>query len=138
MPRKRNKINLCKKCLKDTGWYRSFYCKDCKEQGWHLVRFENAKPTSMRTIEDMVNAQTKTGNHKYNAIRLHARFRIKQRKLPLVCVNCKYDKHVEVCHKVPINAFTPDTLVTVVNSDSNLILLCPNCHWEHDNNLLKL
>lgn len=139
MPRKRTKIILCKKCSKDTGWYRSNYCDECVSQGWHRVRFKDAKPTSMRTIEDMVNAQSnKNSSNKFNTIRLHARNKIKQLKTPLVCVNCKYDKHVEVCHIKPINAFTSDTLVSIVNADDNLILLCPNCHWEHDNNLLKL
>lgn len=139
MPRKRTKIILCKKCSKDTGWYRSNYCDECVSQGWHRVRFKDAKPISMRTIEDMVNAQSnKNSSNRFNAIRLHARNKIKQLKAPSVCVNCKYDKHVEVCHIKPINAFTSDTLVSIVNADDNLILLCPNCHWEHDNNLLKL
>lgn len=139
MPRKRSKIILCKNCNKDTGWYRSNFCNDCVKEGWHRVRFKNAKPTSLRTVKEMVESQShRTSSNKYNPIRLHARNRIKQLKIPLKCSNCNYDKHVEVCHIIPINTFAPETLVSVVNSDSNLSLLCPNCHWEFDNKLITV
>ena len=49
------------------------------------------------------------------------------------CKNCGYDKHIEVCHIKPINSFPLDTKLSVINSPSNLLPLCPNCHWEHDN-----
>ncbi|NDG25698.1 MAG: HNH endonuclease [Proteobacteria bacterium] len=46
---------------------------------------------------------------------------------------CIYDKHFEVAHIKPISEFSKDTLITIVNDPSNLIPLCPNCHWEFDN-----
>jgi len=139
MPRKRSKIILCKNCSKDTGWYRSNFCPECTEQGWHRVRFKNAKPTNLRTIQEMIDNQSyRASSNKYNTIRLHARTYIRKLQVPLKCINCNYDKHVEVCHITPINTFPPDTLVTVVNSKSNLALLCPNCHWEFDNKLITV
>lgn len=54
------------------------------------------------------------------------------------CVNCGYDKHYEVCHIKPIKDFSLDTLVKDINSEENLVPLCPNCHWEFDKGLLKL
>ena len=56
----------------------------------------------------------------------------------LKCKNCGYDKHVEVCHIKAINNFSGNTPITVINDISNLIILCPNCHWELDNNILIL
>jgi hypothetical protein len=55
-----------------------------------------------------------------------------------VCKNCGYDRHVEICHIRPINSFPEDTPVAVVNDLSNLVALCPNCHWEFDHGLLVL
>ena len=49
------------------------------------------------------------------------------------CWACGYDKHVEVCHKKDIRTFSPDDLIRVINHPSNLLLLCPNHHWEFDN-----
>lgn len=48
------------------------------------------------------------------------------------CAHCGYDKHVELCHIRPLSDFPDDTLLSVVNSENNVIQLCPNCHWEFD------
>ena len=40
---------------------------------------------------------------------------------------------IEVCHIKPIRQFSEDTLLSVINDKTNLLLLCPNCHWEYDN-----
>lgn len=54
-----------------------------------------------------------------------------------VC-QCGYDKHVEVCHIKAIRDFDLKTKIKDINSKENLVLLCPNCHWEFDNGLLTL
>lgn len=54
------------------------------------------------------------------------------------CRNCGYDKHFEICHIKAIKDFSKDTLLSVVNDPSNLVPLCPNCHWEFDRGTLKL
>ncbi len=54
------------------------------------------------------------------------------------CENCGYDKHTEFCHITAISNFDKDTKLSVVNGESNLVILCPNCHWEFDNNLLTI
>jgi 5-methylcytosine-specific restriction endonuclease McrA len=58
--------------------------------------------------------------------------------LPRVCRNCGYDKHVEICHIRSISSFPDDIPIPVVNDLSNLVALCPNCHWEFDHGLLAL
>jgi 5-methylcytosine-specific restriction endonuclease McrA len=57
---------------------------------------------------------------------------------PYQCVNCGYAKHIEVCHKRSLASFPDDTPISVVNSPSNLVGLCPNCHWELDHGHLQL
>lgn len=67
----------------------------------------------------------------YSKIRSRARKVCKDREQK--CSKCSYDKHVETCHIRGISDFPEDTLISVVNAPENLILLCPNCHWELDN-----
>lgn len=54
------------------------------------------------------------------------------------CNNCGYNKHVELCHIKPITSFDPSATIREVNALSNVVQLCPNCHWEFDNGLLNL
>ncbi len=58
--------------------------------------------------------------------------------MPKRCVRCGYDKHVEVCHRRALTSYPLDTPICVVNHPTNLIGLCPNCHWEFDHGLLQL
>jgi hypothetical protein len=55
---------------------------------------------------------------------------------PRVCQACGYAKHVEYCHKQPISSFPDSVTVQVVSGPENILVLCPNCHWEYDNGLL--
>ena len=49
------------------------------------------------------------------------------------CAKCGYDKHVELAHIKPISKFGDESKLSDVNSENNVIQLCPNCHWEFDN-----
>ena len=55
---------------------------------------------------------------------------------PKKCLICGYDKHYEVCHVRPINDFGETDTISTINNIDNLVALCPNHHWELDNNLL--
>jgi hypothetical protein len=72
------------------------------------------------------------------AICKHARNKLNKSNLLKVCSNCGYDKHVEACHVKSVSSFNNDVKISEINSINNLIYLCPNCHWEFDNNILKL
>lgn len=77
----------------------------------------------------------KNGTNKYSCIREHARrTAFKENPTPR-CFNCGYSKHVEVCHIKGIMEFSLESTVGEINNISNLVCLCPNCHWEfdHDN-----
>lgn len=54
------------------------------------------------------------------------------------CLICGYDKHTELCHIKPVSLFDADAKLGDINDPKNLIPLCPNCHWEFDNNLIPL
>jgi hypothetical protein len=72
----------------------------------------------------------------------HARLRQDARRhylasCPHRCIQCGYDKHIEVCHKRRLTSFPLETPISVVNALDNLVGLCRNCHWEFDNGLLQ-
>ncbi len=54
------------------------------------------------------------------------------------CQSCGYSKHVELAHVKPLRDFGPTDTLGDINSSSNLLALCRNCHWEFDNDLLLL
>jgi hypothetical protein len=71
-------------------------------------------------------------------IRSHARQLLTMAALVNSCRNCGYSKHVEVCHIKPVSHFLSTATLAEINTISNLVVLCPNCHWELDHDLLKL
>ena len=75
---------------------------------------------------------------KFHNIRINARKVMKDAKIDKVCKICSYSNYVEVCHIKSIADFDGQSIISEVNSLSNLVYLCPNHHWELDNNILKL
>lgn len=116
-----------------------FYCQKCGKEARYRRQFcEQCNPLlgqdlTQRTVADM-----------RSLVDFHGRIRQIGRKLffatstPKACAICGYDKHIEICHIKAIQDFPEDTPVSEVNNVNNLIALCPNCHWELDNGLLKL
>lgn len=120
-PKRKAKANQCEKCSVPIKPSRKF-CDECCKVNWET-----------RTLENCANYKH---NHKYIVVRQHAKQVFFKNNPESKCFNCGYIKHIEVCHIKAISNFSLDTPLTVVNSTSNLIGLCPNCHWEFDNNLL--
>ena len=54
------------------------------------------------------------------------------------CQMCGYSTHVELCHIKPISSFDESATLGDINDPSNILVLCPNHHWEFDNGILKL
>jgi hypothetical protein len=69
----------------------------------------------------------------HNRVRDHAKRVMGEELKNAVCARCGYSNHVEICHLKPIKDFEDSDLLVKVNDKSNLVLLCPNCHWELDN-----
>lgn len=77
------------------------------------------------------------GANAYDLIRSRAKH-IAKYVLDKKCYNCGYDKHVEIAHIKAISDYENSVTLDIINNPTNLIHLCPNCHWEYDNNLLEL
>jgi len=67
-----------------------------------------------------------------------ARIIYKESSKPKQCIVCGYSKHFEVAHIKAVADFDDDALVSEINDIDNLIALCPNHHWEYDNNELDI
>ena len=87
-----------------------------------------------RTMKEAIQ---RVGSNTYDAIRKNARAYSKH-FFPAKCMICDYDKHYEVCHVKDLKDFTREETVYEVNNKTNLIHLCPNCHWEFDHNQLDI
>lgn len=57
---------------------------------------------------------------------------------PKHCIVCGYSNHIEVAHVKSVSSFDDNSLICEINDIDNLIGLCPNHHWEYDNNILDL
>lgn len=119
---RRKKTGVCKKCSTPirAGWA---YCKDCREK----------RALEDPTLEEVLS--TWGDRSLYNNVRHRARNLFQPKGKP--CSICGYSIHVEVCHIQPISTFPLNTRVSVINSSSNIILLCPNHHWELDHGMLS-
>lgn len=119
-----NKIGLKNNC-KDCGCEiaKSYkLCKNCKNKKQIL------KESQIITLKDLI--YNRNDANKYNKIRGYARSL--SRKQEQKCLICNYNQHVEVCHIKAISDFDLETPISIINSNENLVLLCPNCHWEFD------
>ena len=115
---KRTCTNLCK-CGKTISSSFSL-CKECSSKFYY---------SDFTTIDSI---REKTDYQKSARIRYHARKKYLNSDKPKECTKCGYSKHFEVCHIKAINSFEPTATLGEVNSLTNLIALCPNCHWEFD------
>lgn len=134
-PKKKCK-RICSKCTNFVKSYKHTLC-DFHNKEYLETRYDY---TQELTLQDYWNRDCLKNLHassKNSHIRGLAQRTHKHLKC-LPCANCGYNKHVELCHIKPIRDFLPTDKIKDVNSPTNIIQLCPNCHWEFDNNLLIL
>lgn len=111
-----------RKCIdcNNLTFKRSKYCSNCK----HNRRIIAEKEIAALTVGDVMYR----GSNRYSYIRATTPDIGKNKP----CQCCGWDKHVQICHIKAVASFPKDTLLTVVNHPDNLIVLCPNCHWQFD------
>lgn len=125
---KQNKCSGCSKRLsRRKGSRVSSLCKRCKS-------LDDIHTFGLITLGESIAANN-AARHRYASVRHHAK-RVAEKLLNLdssKCNLCGYVKHTELCHVTPIHTFGNDALLKDINSEGNLVYLCPNCHWELDN-----
>ena len=112
------------------------YCADCGKQLENRSRRKFCDKCHHSYFDRLTCRPI--GKCTHPQIRGHARIVLESSKKKPICQSCSYSKHVNACHKKPVSAFPKTTLIGVVNHLSNLLYLCPNCHWEFDHRLLSI
>ena len=129
---KRKVEGSCKSCNSPIASSLS-YCKSCSP---HIPVVKGKFYYDDKTLEEATRNGKKAS--RYCQIREYARKVLAKSGRPKSCANCGYDKHVETCHIKSISSFDSTTTIGEINDLSNLIYLCPNCHWELDKGILKV
>lgn len=80
--------------------------------------------------------EKRTHSNRYDLIRWRARNFIKNHR-ELKCQICGYDNHAEICHIKPISEFEDTATLYEINNLDNIMILCPNHHWEFDHGLMS-
>lgn len=134
---KRRKSGACVDCAAPVKAQRKC-CQKCHKALKHTDSRQaicvDTPPESRKKADVIYKSGTRSGAYQY--IRYYARKRILERVDS--CENCGYSNHIEACHIIPIRAFPDAATVEEINSNENLVGLCPNCHWELDHGKLKL
>jgi len=133
---KRKLKRKCSRCNLIIRNYKSTLC----EQHYQEYLKNQKDYISNLTLDDYTQRDCIKRLHhssKFAHIRGLCRTRNKD-KLKLPCYVCGYSKHVELAHIKPLSSFDPTAKIGEVNHPNNIIQLCPNCHWEFDNGLIKL
>lgn len=122
--------NPCLDCGKPTNAKKQ-RCRPCSNKHRCFISAD-------MTLEDYYASMEfiKKNSHLKNVqVRLYAKYHNKS-LVGLPCQKCGYNKHTNFCHIKPITSFQLTAKISEVNHNSNLLILCPNCHWELDHGLL--
>jgi hypothetical protein len=117
---KRKNYNTCSSCNLPLKPGRK-YCDECYQKTFRAQDM---------TLKEAIYKK----HHKSSAFALvRARARATDKaKNAKCCELCGWDKHFEVCHVKPISDFSENAMLSEINKDCNIIILCPNCHWLFD------
>lgn len=132
-PKRKPKVpRHCQHCSAIIRWsidkHRTSCCKACADKGLRAICGRRNNWGEV-TLGDLA----KRKYHKSTPVRYLARTSYLKSGRPQQCARCQYSKHIEVCHIQSVASFPPETPISVINDQNNLIALCPNCHWEMDN-----
>jgi len=128
---KRKLKNTCVLC--QTGIHKkSKFCKTCKTNDEMFKTNAASRRVEIPSDLTLKEAMYKNSQRSSSHALIRTRARALCHKLYSACKFCGYNKHIEIAHIKPISSFPDDTPLSIINSLSNLLPLCPNCHWEFD------
>lgn len=142
--RSKRRCKICGEYSKRVSSEGKSKCDKCKHFRTKLVRLPNGtiRPVVINELRTYIDNLTKdeassNDTQRHRRIRSNARHKANQLGILKSCYICGYTHYVECCHKKPIKSFPGTSRVSEINSDQNLIGLCPNHHWEFDHGLLE-
>lgn len=125
---KRKLTRVCTECDSVVKSYRHTRC----EEHWKIYQDNKHKNKTIGEYRKHLSVLGRPSSWTHSHIRSFARSWLKHLTL-LPCAHCGYDKHVELAHIRAVSDYPDSTPLSEVNSEDNVIQLCPNCHWEFDN-----
>lgn len=112
------------------------FCDNCRKKYENITEY--LKSYSIKEYLDHLNCwQNKDPSYKSSGIGVLNR-KWNKDLLDYACQNCNYELHIELCHITGIANFDDSATLGIVNSPNNILVLCRNCHWEFDHNLLDI
>jgi hypothetical protein len=124
---KRKTQRKCADCSNYVPKWNMTRCGDCQK----LYHDSQYKSKTLAEYYELPSIKDKPPSWKAAHVRHFARRWLKHLTL-LPCRHCGYKKHVELCHVKAVSEFPSTALLSEVHSETNVIQLCPNCHWEFD------
>ena len=128
-----NPNNICPICGKPKS-YGSEKCRECVDRE-KRERFLN------RTLGSFISENESYSSHKCATIRKDARVVLENSEREKCCEYChnhEYDDILEIHHLKGIMEFDRSTTIREINSESNLVWLCPNHHKMLEMGLISL
>jgi len=111
--------------------------KDRRAKQCHHCKIKQTLDIQLkRTLQDA--ALLGNARIKWAHVRKVARKVLVLSNRPAVCHMCSFSLALEVCHIRPISSFPVTATLGEVNSEDNLVYLCPNHHALLDRGLLSL
>jgi len=130
---------ICKYCCisycRDMEHRSKIFCKNCKIK--KLERSDLFKKLTYKEYVERESLKNKHPSWKHSQIRNFNRTWNKE-LTKLSCQVCNYKTHIELAHIIPISNWNAESTLGEINSPKNILVLCPNHHWELDNNVLSL
>lgn len=132
------RIGKCVKCGEIRGAGSRRYCEAC----FATVRVQKTVRSTTswmtKTLAEMHSHPNLIGKHPSwrNAEVRSINRRVNKKLLKEPCRECGYSKHVELAHIKDVADFEETATLGEVNSESNVLPMCRNCHWELDHGFL--
>ena len=137
----KHKTKTCKICdstidssrLTRKAYHSRKICDGCYTTSEHTKRYYKDREIDVEamTVADVKeHCKDKSYSSWTDYVRTHSRRKFSHLHS---CISCNYNKHVEICHAKPVADFEDSATIGEINHPSNILALCPNCHWEYDN-----
>ena len=97
-------------------------------------------PAELRAHNDFSSFDASASGYYHPNYHPAARYRLQSLSDEMKCPTCD-QLHMNpkfCCHIRAISEFPADATVAEVNADENILVLCPNCHWEFDRGMLDI
>jgi hypothetical protein len=91
-----------------------------------------SKETTLHEVYETLSVKGRHPSWKASVVRL-ANKSWNKSLLKEPCSVCGYSLHVNLCHVKDIHTYSHDATLGEVNDPDNIVVLCPNHHWEFDN-----